>query len=117
MRSNCIKYLGIQVDDKLSWNYQIDNVRSRTRKLIYIFRQLRSVANKKTLIKTYKMLCESIISYCVTSWGNAPKTKMLELERAQRIVLKVLMYLPFKHPTTAVYSETEVLTVRKLYIL
>ncbi|CAG4943469.1 unnamed protein product [Colias eurytheme] len=116
-RATSIRYLGILVDDKLSWKDHITHVCNRVRKLVYIFKHLRSVANKKLLIQVYKALCESIINYCVTSWGGAPKTIMSELERAQRAVLKVLMHLPYRHSTADVYAKSGVLSVRKIYIL
>ncbi|KOB75266.1 putative RNA-directed DNA polymerase [Operophtera brumata] len=41
---------------------------------------------------------------------------MLQLERAQRAVLKVATFRPYRFPTVDLYSDCEVLTVRKLFV-
>ena len=42
---------------------------------------------------------------------------MLEVECAQRAMLKVIFSLPFRYPTVLLNQKAEVLSVRKLYIL
>lgn len=65
----------------------------------------------------YLALCQTILMYCITVWGGTHKTELLKLERAQRAVLKVIHFKPRDYPTHMLYSECNVLTVRKLYIL
>lgn len=115
-RVNEIKYLGVIIDDRLKWVPHIKAVAKRLRKLIFVFKTLRFVASIKLLLETYKALGQSIITYCICSWGGACKTHLLEVERAQRVVLKVMLFLPFRHPTTKVYDMCKVLSVRKLFI-
>lgn len=116
LRTSSLRYLGVIIDENLNWNSHIYAMTSRIRKLIYIFRNLRNVAEHSLLIQTYKALCGCLIRYCICVWGHASKTHMLVLERAQRALLKVLMYLPMRHPTVDVYSRAEVLSVRKTFI-
>ena len=111
-----IKYLGVVLDDKLNWSPQIAAVTNRIRKLIYVFKNLRDVADAYILRMTYLALCQSIISYCICVWGGSAKTHIIELERGQRAVLKVMMRLPFRYPTEDLYKLCDVLTVRKLFI-
>lgn len=111
-----IKYLGVIIDDKLNWNLHIVALAARVRKLIYVFKNLRSVADSKLIIQTYKALCECILRYCICAWGRAAKTYLITAERAQRAVLKVLLYLPFRYPTAELYEKANVLSVRKLFI-
>lgn len=115
-RTKTIKYLGITLDANLNWSEHITLLSARVRKLIYIFKNLRNVANIKVLTQTYKALCESITNYCICIWGNAAKTHLISIERAQRAILKVMLYLPFRHPTSDVYIKSKVLSVRKTYI-
>lgn len=110
------KYLGVIIDDCLNWRAHIASLTARVRKLIYIFKNLRQAADKDTLRMTYFALCQSLLSYCVTAWGGGAKTFLLEVERAQRAVLKVILKKPFRYPTTKLYADADVLTVRQLYI-
>lgn len=116
-RSTEIKYLGVEIDCRLSWQAHIKKLTSSIRKIIYIFKKLRLSADSDILKLVYLALCQSLLSYCVTAWGGASKTAFLELERAQRAVLKVMTRKPFRYPTNDLYNECKVLTVRQLYIL
>lgn len=111
-----IKYLGIIIDQRLSWHKQIELVAGRVRKLIWVFKTLRHIAPKKLLIRIYTALAQSIITYCIPVWGGASKIKFLEVERAQRSLLKIMFFKPYRFPTNELYTIGEVLTVRKLYI-
>lgn len=110
------KYLGVYIDEKLKWHAHIEALTNRVRKLIAIFKNLRRSADFSTLKMVYFALVESNLTYCISAWGGAGKTLLLKLERAQRALLKVLMFKPFRYPTAALYSECGVLSVRKLYI-
>jgi hypothetical protein len=112
-----VRYLGVQIDAHLNWNQHITLMASRVRKLIYAFKNLREVASTELLMQTYKALGESLINYCITSWGGAAKTYMIVVERAQRALLKVILRLPFRYPTTELYNTSMVPSVRKLFIL
>lgn len=111
------KYLGVIVDQRLSWHYHIDLISARIRKLMWIFKTLRYAAPKDLITRVYVTLAQSIIIYCAPVWGGASKTKLLELERSQRALLKVIHFKPYRFPTTELYEFSNVLTVRKLYIL
>lgn len=115
-RSTTVKYLGIILDDKLSWHPHIELITARTRKLIWIFKKLRHVADMALLRTVYFALVQSIIGYCVGVWGGACKTHLIQLERAQRSLLKVMAFKKFRYPTEALYHECQILTVRQLYI-
>lgn len=117
VRVENIKYLGVTINEKLTWQQHLTITAKRIRSLIYIFKNLRTIADNNLLIQTYRALCQCIIVYCISSWGGAPKTYMIEVERAQRALLKIMMYLPFKYPTNLLHNQLGVLSVRKLYIL
>lgn len=116
-RSYSIKYLGVMIDSAISWKHHITYMVSRVRKLIYVFKNLRDIVDFQYLKTVYYALAQSVISYCITSWGGTGISNMLLLERAQRAVLKVLSKKHFRFPTTELYVLCQVLTVRQLYIL
>lgn len=111
-----IRYLGIHIDQRLDWKAHIETLCTRIRRLIYIFKQLRHSANSHALSLVYNALCHSIISYCIPVWGGTFKTALLRAERAQRAVLKVMSFKRRDFPTTQLYAESQVLTVRQTFI-
>lgn len=115
--TDSIKYLGVNLDKHLRWDLHIDIQTSRVRKLIYIFKSLRHVADPELVRKVYIALVQPLITYCLPVWGGAPKTHCINIERAQRSVLKVMSFKPYRYPTNALYNECNLLTVRQLFIL
>lgn len=116
-RADNIKYLGIVVDQNLSFKNHITILSKKVRKQIYLMKILRSVANFDVRKLVYKSLCQSLLQYCIGVWGGAAKTSMIQLERAQRSVLKVMLGKPRRFSTDKLYEESGVLRVRQLFIL
>lgn len=111
------KYLGVLVDQRLSWHQHIELVLNRIRKLAWLFKSLRHIATKKVIKLIYVSLAQSIIVYCLPVWGGADKSKFIEIERAQRLLLKIMYFKPRRFSTFELYATCELLSVRKLYIL
>ncbi|KOB51873.1 putative RNA-directed DNA polymerase [Operophtera brumata] len=116
INSTHLKYLGVTIDQHLRWDEQIKTLSGRVRKLIYIFKGLRHIKDTQLLKSVYYCLGQSIVSYGILGWGGAGKTFILQLERAQRAIIKVLLSKPYLYPTNRLYNDFEVLTVRQLYI-
>ncbi|KAH9639853.1 hypothetical protein HF086_015704 [Spodoptera exigua] len=92
--THSIKYLGVAVDDGLDWKEHIGAIAARSRKMIYIFKDLRQVADHRLVIQTYRVLWECLIRYCVCVWGGACKSYLITVENTQRALLKIIMFLP-----------------------
>ena len=116
-RMNSVKYLGVIIDYRLTFIDHIESLTNRVRKLIYLFKQLRSAAEPNTLKMVYFSLCQAVLGYCIGSWGGASRSHLIGLERAQRAVLKVCTFKHFRFPTQELYEYCQVLTVRQLFIL
>lgn len=115
-RSDYIKYLGVHIDENLSFKKQICAVSARLRKCMYILKSLRRSAPSEILNMVYTAICQSVLIYCIGVWGCSYKTFFMELERAQRAVLKVMYNKPFRYPTDTLYKDAKILRVRQLYI-
>lgn len=108
-----------------TWNLdfscpRIDRTSSRLRKLIFIFKNLRHVADTDTLCTMYLALCQTLLLYCLSTWGHC--LVMFHLDHAQRAVFKVRWKLPCLYPTTNVSFKWQVsvqvqVSVREIFIL
>lgn len=114
---NNTKYLGIMLDKNLSWYPQIELVANRARKLIWIFKYLRCIADRELINYIYITLVQSILLYCISVWGGTYKSEFLSIERAQRTILKTMYKKKRSFSTNSLYNEANVLTVRQLFVL
>lgn len=111
-----IKYLGVHIDKHLNWKSHIQSLSGRIRKLIYIFKTLRQVCDIGQIMSVYYALAQSIITYCISSWGGCPKSTLITMERAQRALLKVMFFKPYRYTTSELYKEIPILSVRQCFI-
>lgn len=97
----------------------------RLRKLTWIFRTLRYIvptqnvdqSDKKCLLnQIYCALAQSLLNYCIPVWGGASKVRFLDLERAQRALIKTIYFKRIDFSTEKLYQISKLLSVRKLYI-
>lgn len=116
-RTPNMKYLGIVIDENLNYKEHLSNLAGRVRRLIFVMKRLRDCTPPETLRLVYTALCQSIIQYCITIWGSAGKSFLIQVERAQRALIKVMLNKPFRFPTDDLYEEFNVLRVRHLFVL
>ena len=67
------KYLGLIIDDKLSWKEHISYISTKIRRGIGVMKRIRGYIPNDTLIMLYKSLVEPYLRYCNTTWGNCGK--------------------------------------------
>ena len=92
------KYLGINIDNELRWDVQIENMCQKLSKLIGFLGRLRHVTNESSLNTIYKIVILPHFDYGDVVWQSASKKYLFPLQklqnRAGRIVMKVN---PFSH--------------------
>jgi hypothetical protein len=125
-KASQIKYLGIILDQRLSWYAHLEHVITRIRKLTWIFKTLRHLlprdvtgtqTSKNNLLRDiYVALAQSIMTYCIPIWGGAAKTRFLEIERTQRNLIKLMYFKKTGFATNSLYDMCKLLSIRKLYI-
>jgi hypothetical protein len=109
--------LGVTIDENLNFKNHILATAGRVRKLIYTFKLMREATDGPLLRVLYLALCQSVLGYCILAWGGSAKSAMIVLERAQRAVIKVSLRRPRRYPTSELFKEAQVLSVRKIFLL
>jgi hypothetical protein len=66
-----IKFLGIQIDNKLNWKSHVEYILPKLSSAIFVIRSLSYFMNLKTLRMVYFSYFRSIIKYRIVLWGNS----------------------------------------------
>ena len=93
-RVKTMKYLGVILDDKLSWNSHIDYIRKKLASASGMISKLKYYADVQTLIKVYHALFKSKLQYGVLSWGTANKTSLQPIRVLQNRTLRHISQAP-----------------------
>lgn len=110
------KYLGVELDCHLRWDYHIETLTKRMRRYIYPFLSLRQILNISLLKQVYHALVQSILEYGVCAYGRADPTILGKLCTVQNLILKILYKKDRRYSTEKLYDELKVLDVKYLFI-
>jgi hypothetical protein len=72
VNSNCIKFLGLYVDNKLSWKNHIDHHVTKLSTVRFVMRMLKAIMSHSSLRMLYFAYLHSIMIYGIIVWGNSP---------------------------------------------
>ena len=78
-QTNQITYLGVIIDNKLSWEPHINHVKNKLANGCWALNKVRRFLNENSLKQIYYGLIYSRLQYCVSCWGGAAKTKIKKL--------------------------------------
>ena len=70
-QSQCVKFLGVLIDYRLSWRDHINNVKNKISKGIGIISKTRKYFDSDTLLTLYYSFVYPYLTYCAEVWGNA----------------------------------------------
>ena len=71
-QANEVKFLGVIVDDRLSWKSHIDSVVLKLSRLTGILYKLKNSLTTQSLLLLYHSLAYPHLQYCSAIWGSAP---------------------------------------------
>ena len=78
-----VKYLGMIVDDKLTWSQHVDYISSKITRNIGILKHIRHIIPKESQLLLYHTLIEPYFKYCSIVWGQRSETLKDKLQTLQ----------------------------------
>ena len=113
-RSSSIKFLGLTIDENLTWNQHIDELCCKLKSLFHIFYNIREYLSKKEIQAIYYALVYSRIKYGINIYGQAGITKIKKIQTLQNQLLKVLSEKKYRYPTLKLHKELDLLVFEDL---
>ena len=110
------KYLGVYLDDKLSWKPHIDYISNKISKMCGIFSKLRYSTNLNLLRCVYYALVASHLQYCNLVWGNASASILDPLKKIQNRIIRILSFAPYNcNNVNALYDDLQLLNLEQIH--
>ena len=78
------KFLGIIVDENLTWSRHIKTIKTKMARYIGLMYKLKKQLPEKVRIQIYHSFVQSHINYCALVWGFCAKSNIESLFRAQK---------------------------------
>ena len=110
-------FLGVVIDNKLSWKAHILHISGKISKSIAILRILRYSFPKNVLRMIYMSLIFSHINYCNLIWGSAKKTILEPLFKLQKKAVRLVNNSQYLDHSDPIFNSLKILTVHKVFKL
>ena len=82
--------MGLNIDESLSWNAQIDHITTKVTSALASLRQVRDMVDFSTLIVIYKSLIKPYFDYCAQIWGCIGVTLSNKVQRLQNRAFRII---------------------------
>ena len=113
-RTSSIKFVGIILDEHLTWKEHINEVCNKLRSLFHIFYSIRGYLSKQNIKTLYYTLIYSRIKYGLAVYGHAGTTMLNKIQFLQNQLLKVLSNKKNRFSTDKLHNEFDILKVQDM---
>ena len=110
------KFLGIILENTLSWNSHISHISKKIAKSVGILTRARQMLNKKILTQLYYSFLYPYIMYCNVIWGNSPDKHLWQIFKLQKRAMRVIANIRRRDSTQQAFNELRILRLPELYI-
>lgn len=117
MQVSQVRYLGVVIDDKLTWSDHIDKLCSKLSSALYVLRRLKHISSDETTKTAYFALFEAHVRYGIAVWGNSSITNTKRVLVLQKKAVRILAGLGPRESCRTAFKQLNVLTVVSLFIL
>jgi hypothetical protein len=112
-----LEFLGIVIDDKLSWSEHIKYIRGKISRSIGMLSCARKNLDRKTLIQLYYAFIYPYLSYCIDVWGHCSQQLFFSVFKTQKRALRIISFSKRLAHTEPLFKSFEILPLQAIYIL
>ena len=103
------KYLGLILDDQLSWSHHINSVCKKINFSCFVLQRSKALIDRKTKIMLYYSLIYPYLYYCVEHWSSATKKNLDKLNKLQNKSLCIINCVKRRSHCTLLYKNCKIL--------
>ena len=115
--TNSIKFLGIYIDQNLSWQAHMSHIKSKISKSLYIMNRVKHQLNKRHLKTIYYSMIDPYLRYGLILWGNTSMTSIKSLGILQKKAIRIVHKQSYNAHTAPLFKEANILDIHKMYEL
>ena len=115
MRVHSVKYLGVMIDEKLSWSSHIDYLIGKVTSLTGILYRNKHFLPLDSKRNIYFALIYSVLTYCIEVYANIPKSSLNPLIIKCNRLLRLLQHKARRTPLYDLYSTFHTLPIDLLF--
>ena len=108
------KYLGVQIDENLTWKNQIKSVTEKASRAIGFLKYAKNFLPEEIVKTLYTSIVEPHFQYCCSVWGCCNSTDILQLQRLQNRAARIVTNSHFDAPSKPLIQSLGWKTIEEL---
>ena len=108
------KYLGVQIDENLTWKNQIKSVTEKASRAIGFLKYAKHFLPEAIVKSLYTSIVEPHFQYCCFVWGCCNSTDLLQLQRLQSRASRIVTNSHFDAPSKPLIQSLGWKTIKEL---
>lgn len=104
-----IKFLGVIIDDRISWNSHIKYIATKISRSISVIAKVKHILNIKALHTLYNSLILPYLYYCSMIWGNTYKSTLRPIVMLQKRVIRLIHKVGFLAHTNPLFLKSKIM--------
>ena len=114
--SQKLRYLGVILDNKLSWKYHIYELTKKLSRATGVINRLKdNSVPTKALLTVYFAIFQSHLNFGLSIWGQANEIYLQKIRTIQNKVLRKITNADYDTHITDIYKQTNVLKLTDLF--
>ena len=110
------KYLGLEIDHKLSFKEHANQLLKKTAKNVPLPYQLKKFLPSSALFRAYKSFIQSIYQYDILVYGTADKKVTEKIENQPKMLIRIIFRKRKFESTLKLRSKYKIPLVRELHV-
>lgn len=114
-RTENVRFLGLEVDECLTWRPHCQSVCSRLSSACFLLRNLRDILTQDQLMSVYYAQVHSRLLYGIIFWGSS--SAAAEVFLCQKKIVRCIVTMPYTATCRPLFKSLKILTLPSLFIL
>ena len=106
--TNEIKYVGVIIDNKITWIPHITYVKNKVSNGIGIMFNARNYLKRDALINLYHSYISPYLIHCIGAWGNATNCYLEQLYLTQKKVARMISFSNYNTPSKDISKQLNI---------
>ena len=112
-----MQFLGVILDEKLSWKPHISHITNKISKSVGIIRKSSFYLPKSSLRTLYYAMVYPYLHYCNIVWASNYKTNLKRIVALQKRVIRILNRAMYDAPSKPIFKELEIFNFEQIHFV
>ena len=110
------KFLGVILDNKLTWIYHIQYIKNKIAKGIGVICRAKRLLNVKTLSTLYYCFVYPYLNYAAEVWADASAIHLSTVVKLQKKVIRIINNSQWLEHTRPLFSKLNILRLEEIHV-